>query len=184
MRILDVFAIAYLDNIMIYFETLKIYQRHVKDVLAQLHQFHLFCKLFKCEFGVMTTSFLGFVMSTSRVSMESNWVESILNWPKPRSHRDIQVFLGFANFYQQFIEGFAWISFALSSMLKGGKKSKFSGKFTLDVEAKIAFEWLKAVFIIVLMLHHFNPMQKICIKSNVSEFAVSAVISQLELSTG
>lgn len=58
--------------------------------------------------------------------MESARVESILNWPEPRSYRDIQVFLGFANFYRRFIEGFARISSALSGMLEGGKKSKFT----------------------------------------------------------
>ena len=140
MGILDVFATAYLDNIMIYSKTLKDHQRHVRDVLAWLHQFCLFCKLFKCKFKVTTISFLRFVMSTSGVNMESNQVESILNWPESKSHRDIQVFLGFANFYQQFIKGFARISFALSSMLKGSKKSKFSGKFTLNTETKMAFE--------------------------------------------
>ena len=100
MGILDVFATAYLDNIMIYFETREDHQWHIKDVLVWLHQFCLFCKLFKYEFEVTITSFLEFVVSMSRVSMESNRVESILNWPKPRSHRDIQVFLNFANFYQ------------------------------------------------------------------------------------
>ena len=138
--ILDVFTTAYFDDIMIYSETRKDYQRHVRDVLAQLRQFCLFCKLSKCEFGVTTTSFLGFVVNTSGVSMESDRVELILNWPKPRSHKDIQVFLGFANFYQRFIESFAWINSVLSSMLKGGKKGEFSGRFTLDAEAKIAFK--------------------------------------------
>ena len=99
MEILDVFATAYLDSIIIYSETQKDHQRHVKDVLAQLRQFCLFCKLSKYKFDVMTISFLGFVVSTSRISIESDRVELILNWPEPRSHRDIQVFLSFANFY-------------------------------------------------------------------------------------
>ena len=62
-------------------------------------------------------------------------------------------------------------------MLKDGKKSKFSGKFTLDVEAKIAFERLKAAFVTALILCHFNSTQKIYIKSNALGFAVLAVIS-------
>ena len=127
MGILDVFATMYLDDIMIYSKTPKDHQQHVKDILAQLHQFCLFCKLSKCKFGVTTMSFLKFVVSTSGVSIKSDRVESILNWPKPRSHRNIQVFLSFANFYWQFIKDFAQISSALSSMLKSSKKSKFSG---------------------------------------------------------
>ena len=78
-KILDVFATAYFDDIIIYSETQKDHQQHIKDILVQLRQFRLFCKLSKCEFGVTTTSFLGFVVNTSRVSMESDWVESILN---------------------------------------------------------------------------------------------------------
>ena len=119
-------------------------------------------------------------MSTNKVSIESIWVELILNWPEPRSHRDIQVFLGFANFNWQFIKGFAWISSALSNMLKSGKKDKFSGKFTLDAKAKMAFEQLQAAFVTTPMLRYFNPMQKICIEFDASGFTVSAVISQLE----
>ena len=79
MGILDVFATAYFDNIMIYSKTQEDHQQHVTDVLAWLRQFCLFCKLSKCEFGIMTTSFLEFVVSTSGVSMESNRFESILN---------------------------------------------------------------------------------------------------------
>lgn len=75
-------------------------------------------------------------------------------------------------------------SFALSSMLKSGKKNKFSDKFILDAEAKIAFAQLKAAFVTALMLCHFDPSQKIRIKSNASRFAVSVVISQLEPGMG
>ena len=132
----------------------------------------------------MTTSFLEFVVSTSGINIKNNQVESILNWLKLRLHRDIQVFLGFTNFYQRFIKGFAQISSVLSSMLKSGKKSKFSDKFTLNTEAKIAFERLKAAFVTTLMFLHFDPTQKICIKSNASGFVVSAIISQLEPGTG
>ena len=46
------------------------------------------------------------------------------------------------------------------------------------------FKWLKAAFVTMPMLHYFDLVQKICIKSNTLEFAVSAVISQLESGTG
>ena len=69
-------------------------------------------------------------------------------------------------------------------MLKSGKKSKFNGIFTLDVEAKMVFKQLKVAFVTAPMFHHFDPMQKICIEFNALRFAVSAVISQLEPGTG
>ena len=71
-----------------------------------------------------------------RISMEAERIEVVKNWPEPKSVRDIQVFLGFANFYQQFIQGFSRIVTPLTSMLKtinepapsknDGSKSTFS----------------------------------------------------------
>ena len=58
--------------------------------------------------------------------MEDEKIEAIKQWPKPQSVRDIQMFLKFANFYQQFIQRFSWIAAPLTSMLKtsGGTESK------------------------------------------------------------
>ena len=50
--------------------------------------------------------------------MEAKKIEVVKEWPKPKSVRDIQVFLGFANFYGQFIQGFSKIAALLTSMLK------------------------------------------------------------------
>ena len=50
--------------------------------------------------------------------MEAKQIEVVKEWPKPKSIQDIQVFLGFANFYQQFIQGFSKIATLLTSMLK------------------------------------------------------------------
>ena len=50
--------------------------------------------------------------------MEAERIEVVRKWPEPKSVRDIQVFLGFANFYRRFIKGFSKIAAPLMSMLK------------------------------------------------------------------
>ena len=50
--------------------------------------------------------------------MEDEKIKVVKNWPKPKFVRDIQVFFGFANFYQRFIQGFNKIARSLISMLK------------------------------------------------------------------
>ena len=50
--------------------------------------------------------------------MEAERIEVVRKWPEPKSVRDIQVFLGFANFYWRFIQGFSKIAAPLTSMLK------------------------------------------------------------------
>ena len=65
-------------------------------------------------------------MSLRGIRIEDKKIEAVKQWPEPQSVRDIQVFLGFANFYRRFIQGFSRIAAPLTSMLKtsGGTKSK------------------------------------------------------------
>ena len=62
--------------------------------------------------------FLGYIISYQGISMEEEQIKAVHDWPKPQSVRDIQVFLGFANFYRQFIQGFSRLAAPLTSMLK------------------------------------------------------------------
>ena len=57
-------------------------------------------------------------MSSKNISIEAQKIEVVKEWPKPKSVKDIQVFLGFINFYQQFIQGFNKIAVLFMSMLK------------------------------------------------------------------
>ena len=104
---LDIFVIVYLDNILIYTEDPD--QDHVdvvQWVLKILRKYGLFSNLKKCCFHQDEVRFLGFIVSIKRIQMEDERIETVKTWPKRRSVRDIQVFIGFANFYWQFIQGF------------------------------------------------------------------------------
>ena len=50
--------------------------------------------------------------------MEEERIDAVKAWPEPKLIRDIQVFIGFANFYRRFIQGFSKIAAPLTSMLK------------------------------------------------------------------
>ena len=116
---LDIFVIVYLDDILIY--TKDPGQPHVKVVCwvpDQLRKYSLFANLKKCRFYQDEVCFLGYVVSSKGISMKVERIEFVKEWPKPKSVRDIQVFLGFANFYWQFIQGFSKIVAPLTSMLK------------------------------------------------------------------
>ena len=116
---LDIFVIVYLDNILIY--TKDPGQSHVEAVrwvLDQLWKHSLFTNLKKCWFYQNKVRFLGYVVLSKRISMEAKKIEVMNDWPEPKSVRDIQVFLSFANFYWQCIQGFSRIAVLLTSMLK------------------------------------------------------------------
>ena len=97
---LDIFVIVYLDDILIYTEDPG--QGHVEAVrwvLDVLRRHGLFANLKKCRFHKDEVRFLGYIVSAQGVRMEDERIEAVKNWPEPTSVRDIQVFIGFANFY-------------------------------------------------------------------------------------
>ncbi len=96
--------IVYLDDILIYTESKGI--EHVEAVwwvLEQLQKHSLYANLKKCWFHQKEMRFLGYIIFYQGIQIEKEQIKAVCDWPEPHSVRDIQVFLGFANFYQQFI---------------------------------------------------------------------------------
>ncbi len=115
---LDFFVVMYLDDILIYTEDPG--QPHIKAVrwvLEQLRKHGLYANLKKCRFHEDEVRFLGFVVMAQDIRMEEKRIEVVKDWPESQSVRDIQVFLGFANFYRRFIRNFSRIAAPLISML-------------------------------------------------------------------
>ena len=97
---LDIFVIVYPDDILVYTEDQG--QGHVEAVwwvLDILRKNGLFANLKKCWFHKDEVRFLGYVVSSQGIWMEDEKIKAIINWPEPKSVRDIQVFISFANFY-------------------------------------------------------------------------------------
>ena len=93
----------YLNDILIYSNNMSEYHRHVKEVLKYLCKAGLYAKAEKCKFHSKSVEYLGYIISPSSLTMSNNKVKIIQDWPEPKKVKDIQSFLGFANFYCQFI---------------------------------------------------------------------------------
>jgi len=101
--LLDVCVIIYLDDILIYSNNMSEHHQHVKEVLKHLCKTGLYAKVEKCEFHSKLVEYLGYILSPSGLTMSDDKMKIIQNWPEPKKVKDIQSFLGFANFYCQFI---------------------------------------------------------------------------------
>jgi hypothetical protein len=93
--------------------------------------------------------------------------------------RDVQVFLGFANLYRRFIQGYSTIIVPLGALVEGGsKKGGARGPFTFTEEAKIAFEKLKENSTSAPLLCHFHWGRRTRVEPDVSGCAIAAILSQ------
>jgi hypothetical protein len=121
----DVFVFVYINDIFIFFKILEKHERHVHVVLERLLQYKLYVNIKKSEFNVIKMTFLSFIIIRDDVKMNLNKIEMIVNWSESHSHKNVQIFLKFVNFYRRFIKEFFRIANALSALLKKNDKNKF-----------------------------------------------------------
>ena len=103
-------VVAFVDDVLVETETEKRRDVIVKEVLRRLEENDLYVKPKKCAWKVQKVNFLGIVMGQGRIEMEEDKVAEVLNWPTPKTVRDIRKFLGLANHYRQFVKDFAKIA--------------------------------------------------------------------------
>ena len=176
--ILDVYCIAYMDDIIIYSDSPEQHLRHVREVLERLHRASLYVKLAKCSFSTEEVDFLGYHISVTGVSMDPSRVQTVTEWPRPKSFRDIQVFIGFCNFYRRFIYEFSRIAAPMTSLLKGMEKGKKKGPFEWNDRAEDAFRHLQTCFTKAPLLQHFDPSKPSRLETDASIDGIAAVHSQ------
>jgi hypothetical protein len=171
--LLDVGLIVYLDDILIYAETEEEYDGIITEVLKCLAINGLAISQDKCFWSTTRVDFLGYVISKDSIEMAQDKVQCIRDWEHPRSLRDVQLFIGFANFYRHFIEGFSKIAKPLSDSTKGSPKDWI----WMDAMTK-SFEKLKHCFMTAPILTHFNPHPKCIVEMDASDFALGGTLSQ------
>ena len=113
---------VFIDNVIIGTETEEGHDELVAKVIKRLEENNLYVKPAKCKWKVREVEFLGVVTGPEGIKMEKKKVKGVLEWLTPKSVKDVQKFLGLANYYRQFIEGFATVARPLHDLVKKDKK--------------------------------------------------------------
>ena len=113
---------TFIDDVIVGTETEKGHNELVAEVIRRLEENNLYVKPEKCKWKVKEVGFLGVVIGLERIKMEKEKVKEVLEWPTPECVKDIQKFLGLANYYRQFIENFVSIARPLHDIVKKDKK--------------------------------------------------------------
>ncbi|MBW0488334.1 hypothetical protein O181_028049 [Austropuccinia psidii MF-1] len=173
---LDIFVVVYLNDIMVFSSSEEEHFRHVASVLQRLRDNNLFAKASKCVFHASSVEYLGYVVSSDGPKMNSSKVQQILNVPQPKNNKTLQSFLGFSNFYHCFIKNYCKGITAITSLLKKDAPFIFNG------EALSQFQILKEAFTTSPILSHFNPSLQTIVETDASDYALGAVLSQVNYS--
>lgn len=169
---LDVFVVIYLDDLLIFSRNAEEHVQHVRAVLHRLIQHKLFAKMEKCLFNVKKVEFLGYILSAEGISPVPEKVAAIKDWPIPKNVKEVQSFLGLANFYRRFVPGFAEKARPLTNL------TRKDCQFTWSNGTQKAFDDIKHALINAPVLLVADPSQPFILETDASEFACGAVLAQ------
>jgi len=161
---------VFIDDVMVVTETEEGHNEIVEEVLRRLEENDLFVKPEKCVWKIREVGFLGGIIGEDGVRMEKEKVQGVIEWPVPKSVKDVQKFLGLANYYRQFVRNFAKIAKPLHEMTR--KENKWSWR---ERQQK-AFEELKERFMTEPVLVTPDLDKEMRVEANLSDFAIGGVL--------
>jgi len=121
-------VVIYMDDILIFGgQTKEEHHTIVVQVLDILRRHNLYLKAKKCTFGQPMVEYLGLILLEGHVEMDPVKVAGIRDWLTPRNVTEVQLFVGFINFYRRSIQDFSHIAKPLHQLTKKGEVWKWAG---------------------------------------------------------
>jgi RNase H-like domain found in reverse transcriptase/Reverse transcriptase (RNA-dependent DNA polymerase) len=176
-KYLDKFVIVYLDDTMIFSETLEEYEEHVKAVLETWNEVGMILNLEKCQFLATEVKFLGHIVTAEGIRPDPANITKVLEWPTPRTTiTDVRGFNNLANHYAWYIENFAGLALPLTDLQKGSPPKGAAIEWTPDCQE--AFDKIKTAITTSPVLKRVDMSKPFVLDPDASQFRIGAVLQQ------
>ena len=113
---------AFMDNVLIGIENEKKHNEIVEEVLKRMEENNLYIKPEKYVWKVKEINFLELVIEVKGIKMQKEKVVGVLEWPRPKTVKEVQKFLGLANYYRKFVKDFAKLAKLLHKLVRKDEK--------------------------------------------------------------
>jgi len=174
MEHIDMCCIVYLDDVLIYSNTLQQHQKDVSNILEAIRKSGMKVKPSKCEFHQSETEYLGFIIGQEGVKSDPVKTQAIWDWTTPKKIKEIRCFLGFCNFYRRYIEGFS----RTARPLYARTKKECIGNWEWGDKEQQAFDELRTKLTTAPVLVYFDPLTPTKIETDASKYVCSGRLSQ------
>ncbi|KAJ9519372.1 hypothetical protein QJQ45_023170 [Haematococcus lacustris] len=156
-------VLVYIDDILVMSNSPEEHLVHLREVLQLMREHKLYAKMSKCEFNQPKLVFLGHIVGGDGIAVDPAKVQVVKDWPAPRSVKDLQAFLGLANYFRRFIPNFSAIAAPLTNLTSKEAAAKYNWAVFAGAELA-AFNALKEALCSapVLALPDFTKAFVVC----------------------
>ena len=172
LHVLGHFAVAYLDDILVFSESMEEHLQHLETIFSRLRQHELRLKLKKCSFLNVETQYLVFIIDTNGIRPDPKKVEAIRSLPVPTCVREVRSFIGMSSYYRRFIPNFSEIAEPIIALTKKHAHYKWT-----HVHQK-AFDYLKESLSVVPLLAYPDPNKSYTLYTDASGTCIGACLTQ------
>ena len=166
------YAMAYLDDILIFSASETDHQLHIEKVLQSIRKANLKINYEKCNFALNEVGYLGFRVSSEGIKPDPCKIDKVKEFPVPKNCKELKSFLGLANYYRQFIKNFAKTAEPLNKLTRKGVM------FLWTAEQNTAFLKLKDVLTEAPVLAYPDFSRDFLLFTDASDYAAGAILSQ------
>lgn len=167
------FVLVYVDDIVVFSPDIETHVLHLQTVIETLNRYHLRLNLEKCRFGRRQLLILGHILSGTSVSADPSKLTTMQSIPEPVTGKQLESFLGFANYLRDYIPLLSSVAAPLERL----RKLKFIGEEWTQ-ECQLAFDTIKALLSAAPTLNHAHPDHELLVATDASEAGVGAVLYQ------
>ena len=168
------FVSVYLDDVIVYSETLEDHLKHLQRVIERFMKAGLKLKPGKCHFVCKEVQYLGHTITTQGIQPNKDQVIAVQDYPVPTSVKEVRQFIGLVSYYRRFIKGFAKVAEPLHSL------TRKDVVFEWTSSCQDAFNVLREALTKAPVLAYPNFTREFRLETDASVKGLGAVLSQLQ----
>lgn len=169
----------YLDDCMIHANTFDLYLKRLRQVFLRFREKKITLNPDKCSLGKPQVEFVGHTIDHDGLHFTRDKLDSVLNFPRPETKRQIKSFVGLANYFRDHIKNHSIRAQPLQDLVNGYDKKQARHRIKWTDEANAAFEDLRDAIDQCPKLWFLNDYSEIFLQTDASDYGIGAYLYQL-----
>ena len=165
-------CVVYIDDVVIYSNSWEDHLQSIQELLKAIQNANLVINLAKSDFSQAKITYLGFEVGYGKVLPKESNIQAILDFPVPKTRKNIRQFIGLAGYYRKFVLNFSDIVCPLTNLLKKNVN------FNWDDSCDISFNKLKSILISHPVLTSPNFSRDFELSIDASDTGIGAMLCQ------